>query len=168
MTDSVNMVAFLVLAIASIGGALGMVSSRNVVHAALWLLEVSVAAAGLYYLLDAAFIALVQLLVYAGAVVVLTVFTVMLTLRRKEDAVRAVDFSWVAVALAVALGGILLTAVAKFKTAVPATREAVPSIATVGATLFSMRGYALAFEIASVLLTVALIAAVWWSREVRD
>ncbi|MBI5230745.1 MAG: NADH-quinone oxidoreductase subunit J [Coriobacteriales bacterium] len=168
MPNTVDGIAFAILAISMVGGALGMVSSRNIVHAALWLLEVSVAAAGLYYLLDADFIALVQLLVYAGAVVVLTVFTVMITLRRREDAVRPVDFSWPALLLALALGGILLAAAANFPKKTISMPDAMPSIVRFGELLFTARGYALAFEIASVLLTVALLAAVWWSREVED
>lgn len=168
MPDTVSGIAFMVLAVTIVAGAIGMVASRNIVHAALWLLEVSVAAAGLYYLLDATFIALVQVLVYAGAVVVLTVFTVMLTLRRKEDAVRSLDFSWPALLLAVSLGAVLVVAAARFHAPASLSAGAVPSVSQLGVTLFSYRGYALAFEIASVLLTVALVAAVWWSREVDE
>lgn len=168
MSDTVSGIAFAVLAFAMVGGAIGMVGSRNVVHAALWLLEVAVAASGLYFLLGAGFVALVQLLVYAGAVVVLTIFTVMITLRRREDAVRASDFSWPALLLAVALVGILLVSVARFPVTTPVAPANAPTIATFGTTLFSLRGFAVAFEIASVLLTAALVAAVWWSREVDD
>ena len=85
-----------------VGGAGAMLLSRNVVHAAFWLLEVMVAVAGLFLLLSAEFLALVQLMVYAGAVSVLVLFTVMLTLRRREDAVRPLGLSWAAGGLALA------------------------------------------------------------------
>lgn len=168
MPDTVNGIAFAALAFAMVAGALAMVSSRNIVHAALWLLEVAVAAAGLFYLLEGAFVAMVQLLVYAGAVVVLTIFTVMLTLRRKEDAVRPVDFSWSALVLALAFVGVLLLAVVRFPFPATLGGGELPSLAAFGERLFSLDGYALPFEIASVLLTAALVAAVWWSREVDD
>jgi len=94
MSETVNGVVFLVLSFATIGGAVMMLSTRNVVHAAFWLLEVMLATAGLYLLLSAEFLALVQVLVYAGSVTVLVIFTVMLTLRRREDAIRPFEPGW--------------------------------------------------------------------------
>jgi len=168
MADTVNGIAFAVLAFAMVGGAIGMLSSRNIVHAAFWLLEVSVAAAGLYGLLDAGFVALVQLLVYAGPVVVLMIFTIMITLRRREDAIRPSDFSWPAALLAIALGALLMVAVSRFPVPSVVMPDALPSFARFGQLMFSIRGWALPFEIVSVLLTAALVAAVWWSREVDE
>ena len=86
MSSSIDAVPFILLAAAALAGGLMVVLSRNVVHAAFWLLEVMMAVAGLFMLLSAGFLALIQMMVYAGAVSVLVLFTVMLTLRRREDA----------------------------------------------------------------------------------
>lgn len=165
MTDSVNAIAFAALAIASVGGALGMLSSRNIVHAAFWLLEVSVAAAGLYYILGAEYVALVQILVYAGAVAILLIFSIMLTLRNREDAERDADFSWGALALAAFFFAAIAVTTLGFKPTAVRMPAAMPDLSTLGEAMFSPGGWALPFEIASLVLTAALIAAVWWSRE---
>lgn len=166
MAETVNGIAFAVLAIASVGGALGVMSSRNVVHAAFWLLEVMLAVAGIYLLLSAEFLALVQVLVYAGAVTVLLLFVVMLTLRRREDAVRPLDASLAAGALTLVFGAILYVGLARFTPTVAPMPDAVPDVAAFGLMLFSPDGgWVLPFEIASLVLLVALVAAVWWSKE---
>jgi len=143
MPSTVDGFAFVVLAIAVLGGAVAMLSTKNVVHAAFWLLEVSVAAAGVYFLLGADYIALVQLLVYAGAVAVLMIFSIMITLRRREDAIRPRDFSALGALLGVVFCGLMLFLVRGF----------------------SVKGWAVPFEIASLVLTAALVGAVWWARE---
>lgn len=165
MPDTVNAVAFGILAVACVGGGLAMLSSKNIVHAAFWLLEVSVAAAGVFYLLDATYIALVQLLVYAGAVAVLMIFSIMITLRRREDAIRPRDFSLFGAMLAVVFCATMLFAISGFE--VPAHRvpAVAPDLVAFGRLLFSVKGWALSFEIASLVLTAALVGAVWWSRE---
>lgn len=161
MPDGVAVIPFLVLAIAVVTGALMVVLSRNVVHAAFWLLEVMMAVAGLFMLLSAGFLALVQMMVYAGAVSVLVLFTVMLTLRRREDAERSLDLSWsagmVALGVAVAVG----TAIAGFIPPTVVAPALTPGVAEFGRALFTER--ALPFEIASVVLLIALVGAVWWA-----
>lgn len=166
MAETVNGIAFGVLAIATVGGALGVMSSRNVVHAAFWLLEVMLAVAGLYLLLSAEFLALVQVLVYAGAVTVLLLFVIMLTLRRREDAVRPLDASLAAGALTLVFGAILYVGLARFAPAIAPMPDEIPDVAAFGLMLFSPDGgWVLPFEIASLVLLVALVAAVWWSKE---
>lgn len=165
MSDTVNAIAFGVLAVAILGGALAMLSTRNVVHAAFWLLEVSVAAAGVFYLLDASYIALVQLLVYAGAVAVLMIFSIMITLRRREDAMRPRDFSPIGAVLAAVFCVVIVIAVRGFEFPVARMPAVAPDLVVFGKSLFSLRGWALPFEIASLVLTAALVGAVWWSKE---
>jgi NADH-quinone oxidoreductase subunit J len=165
MSESVNGIAFVVLALATAGGAAAMLASRNIVHAAYWLLEVSVAAAGLYYLLAADYIALVQLLIYAGAVAILLIFAIMISLRRREDALRSVDFSLPALLLDSAFFGVVTAAIVGWKPEAVTLPAAMPDLPTLGKQMFSVTGWALPFEIASLVLTAALIAAVWWARE---
>jgi NADH:ubiquinone oxidoreductase subunit 6 (subunit J) len=161
MPEQIAAVPFIVLAVAALGGALMVILSRNVVHAAFWLLEVMMSVAGLFMLLSAGFLAIVQMMVYAGAVSVLVLFTVMLTLRRREDAVRGLDLTWSAAGIALA---VLVAVVAAISTFVPKLVKApavTPGVAEFGRALFTT--WSLPFEIASVVLLVALVGAVWWA-----
>ncbi len=166
MPETVNGIAFVLLAFASVGGAIGMLATRNVVHASFWLLEVMVALAGLFLLLSAEFMAMVQLLVYAGAVAVLVLFVIMLTLRRREDAIRPRDWSWPAAGMTVLFGGLVLGVVARYAPTDVRMPSVVPDTAAFGKVLFT--AWMLPFELASLVLLVALIGAVWWSKEGDD
>jgi NADH:ubiquinone oxidoreductase subunit 6 (subunit J) len=161
MPDVIPAIPFVVLAALTIFGASMVILTDNVVHAALWVLEVMMSVAGLYMLLSAGYLALVQIVVYAGAVSVLLLFTIMLTLRRREDAVRPLDLSWTAGALAVATLLAAATAVISFRPIVQAAPRVTPGILEFGKLLFTR--WALPFEIASVVLLVALVGAVWWA-----
>jgi NADH-quinone oxidoreductase subunit J len=161
MPESIAAIPFLVLAVATIVGAAMVVLTKNVVHAAFWVLEVMMAVAGLFMLLSAGFLALVQVMVYAGAVMVLLLFTVMLTLRNREDAIRSRDLSWAAGGIALAVLVAAGTAIASFAPPIPKMPDVTPGVAEFGRLLFS--GWALPFEIASVVLLIALVGAVWWS-----
>jgi NADH:ubiquinone oxidoreductase subunit 6 (subunit J) len=165
MSHTVSGVAFAILAVMCVGGALGMLVTNNIVHAAFWLLEVALAAAGVFFLLNADYVALVQLLVYAVAVAVLMVFSIMITLRRLEDAIRPRDFSAVAAALATVFGVAMIYAIRGFHASAQKLPATAPSIAAFGSMLFSAKGWSLPFEIASLILTAALVGAVWWTKE---
>lgn len=165
MSELLVTLTFAGLALVLVIGAIAVVASRNVVRSAFWLLAVAAAAAGVFALLEAAYVALMQVLIYAGAVAILNIFTIMITMRRREDAVRPQDFS---------LPGLLLAGTFFALVAVPivgdtlprvADPAAFPGITEFGELLFSADGWALPFEIASLVLTAALLAAVWWSRE---
>jgi NADH:ubiquinone oxidoreductase subunit 6 (subunit J) len=142
-----------------------MLYTKNIVHAAFWLLEVSIAAAGLFFLLRADYVALVQVLVYAVAVAVLMVFSIMITLRRLEDAIRPRDFSALAAAIATVFCASMVWALRGF-TGHPAQPMPpyAPDVAAFGRLLFSAGGWSLPFEIASLILTAALVGAVWWTK----
>ncbi len=143
------------------------VLTRQVVHAALWLVTALGALAGCYLVLGAEVVALVQLLVYVGAVVVLVLFAMMLT-RAPIGRSDAVDASWPQrVAAAVAglavtglLGVTLLMAVQGRAVVVDAERAAAQPLAR---SLFG--AWALPFELLSLLLLAALVAALVLSRE---
>lgn len=161
MPESVSFVPFAVLGLLAVGCSAMMLATRNVVHAAFWLLGVMLALAGLFMALSAEFLALVQVMVYAGAVAVLLLFVVMLTLRRREDAVRPVDFSWPAAGLASAFLVSVLVALRGFAPVAPKMPASVPGVAEFGRLLFT--DWVLPFELASLVLLVALVGAVWWS-----
>jgi len=160
-----NLIAFVVLALITLTAAVNCVSSRNVIHGAYWLLLAAIGTAGITWFLGAEYIAITQLLIYAGAVGILTVFTVMVTQRSYESSTREVKLSWSALILA--LGFFALIAYGIISTAgleqftIPAEPIA---LAEFGKYLFDLEGHAFAFEIASLVLLVALVAAVWWTK----
>jgi NADH:ubiquinone oxidoreductase subunit 6 (subunit J) len=165
MSETVSGIGFGILAVMCVGGAIGMLTTKNIVHSAFWLLEVALAAAGVFFLLEADYVALVQVLVYAVAVAVLMVFSIMITLRRLEDAIRPRDFSAVAAALATLFCAMMLWVVRGFHGPAQTMPALAPDIAAFGRLMFSAHGWSLPFEIASLILTVALVGAVWWTKE---
>lgn len=140
----------------TLGGALAVVMSRNIVYAAFGLLASMVGVAGLFLLAFAEFLALAQLLIYGGAVVIVILFALMLT--RIEDFESLSDHpQWpVAAIVAIAVFGVMGAAIAA--TAAPATERAGVSFETLGRVLFT--DWAVPFEVASLVLLVALIGAV--------
>jgi NADH-quinone oxidoreductase subunit J len=164
-----NAIAFSILGIAVLFGAVSTITATNVIHAAFWLLECAVASAGLIWFLGAEYIAIMQLLVYAGAVGILVIFTVMVTHRSYEDAERAVKTSWTSLLIALALFALvaygILTSpeLATLNTAAPLV-----ALKDFGLAMFNPDGWTLGFEVASLILTVALIAAVWWTKDGDD
>ena len=168
MSEYVSGIAFVALAIATLGGSVMMLATRNVVHAAFWLLEISVAAAGLYMLLEADYIALVQLLIYAGALAILLIFTIMITLRSREDAVRDRDASVLAMTLAAVFFAVVAFAVTGWDSPGVTLPEQMPDLVDFGTRMFALDGWVAPFEIASLVLTAALVAAVLWSKEGDD
>lgn len=142
------------------------VTSRRVVHCALWLVVCLGALAGVYLLLGAEVVALVQLLVYVGAVVVLVLFALMLTRApiasaRDLDAPPGQRLAGALAGLAIALlvGGSLLLVVGGRTLAVDRGRGSPEAI---GEAVFG--GWVLPFELLSVLLLAALVAALAISR----
>lgn len=168
MSEGFISFAFISLSILLVGGAVGMLVSRSIVHAAFWLLAIATAAAGLFAILQASYVALMQLLIYAGAVAILNLFTIMITLRRREDAIRSRDFSLAGALLAGAFFALVSIAVVGESLPEAPVLDSFPGIAEFGEALFAPSGWALPFEIASLVLTAALIAAVWWSRGEGD
>jgi len=154
---------FLVLALVAIASALGMLIGRNAVYSALFLVLNFATVAVYFLLLNAPFIAVAQVSVYAGAIMVLFLFVIMLL--GAERAAQAQSIPWqrpLAISLAVILlleaGFILLGQ----RGVVPLVTAELPSgfgsPAQVGTELF--QNYLLPFEVTSVLLLVAMIGAI--------
>ena len=152
---------FVIVAIFTLGGALGVVATRNVVHAALFLLLSLLGAAGAYLLLFAEFLALVQVLIYGGAVTIVVLFAVMLT--RSSEYPRITDNpQWPLALLTAAVLAAVLGAAFWLAPEVTATPQA-PAFTELGSALFTK--WALPFEIASLVLLVALIGAIIIARQ---
>ena len=151
---------FIVLAVLTIGGGVGVVVTRNVVHAALALLVSLIAVAGLYLVLFAEFLALVQVLIYGGAIIIVLLFAIMLT--RNSEYPRITDNKqWPLAALAaLAFLGILIPSFLINR--VDDTTPQNASFTGIGESLFTT--WAGPFEIASLVLLVALIGAIIIAR----
>ena len=151
-----TLILFYVAAALTLAGALVVVISRNIVYAAFGLLASMVGVAGLFLIAFAEFLALAQLLIYGGAVVIVILFALMLT--RIEDFESLSDHpQWpIAALVAIAVFGVIAATIAA--TAAPATERAGISFAALGTSLFT--DWAVAFEVASLVLLVALIGAI--------
>ena len=159
---SIELVLFLILSLVAIGSALGMLLSRNTVYAALFLVLNFATVAVFYILLNAPFIAMSQISVYAGAIMVLFLFVIMLLGTRSLPATGALPWqrplaALLALVLAAEAGYVLF--VRKVATAsIPQPVETFGSPQAVGRALFNQ--YLLPFEITSVLLLVAMLGAI--------
>jgi NADH-quinone oxidoreductase subunit J len=157
--------AFYTFGLLAIAGAIGVVVAPRVFHSALFLIMTLGAVAAEFVLLGADFLAVVQILIYVGAIMVLILFGIMLTPQQVElkdvgPATRTVA------AVVVAAAIFLITAVVVVTSQWPnsvATPIDVPTATIIGERLFGP--YVLPFEIASVLLLIAMIGAIVIARE---
>ena len=157
-------IAFVIVGVAAVVGAFRVVTARNVVRAALYLVVTLSAVAGVYLLLAAEFVAWVQILIYVGAIVILFLFGLMLTKapigREALDNQRRGVAFLVAVAI---LGGLVYLIQGAFDWDAPRIDPIEGSVASVGTSLFSR--FVLPFEVISLLLLAALIGAIVLSRK---
>ncbi|WP_395111439.1 NADH-quinone oxidoreductase subunit J [Actinomadura sp. SCN-SB] len=157
-------VVFSLLGVVAVGAAVLVVTTRRLVHAALWLVVSFGALAGGYLVLTAEFVAWVQVLIYVGAVVVLLLFGIMLT-RAPIGESRELDSGdrRAALAVAVATAAVLVTVmVMGFRDAYTPLRAGGGSADALGAGVF--RTWVLPFEVLSVLLLASLVGAIVLSR----
>jgi len=163
---TVSHVVFVILSAIALVGAVGVVTTRNLFRAALFLVLSFIGVAGFYILLEAEFLAMVQILVYVGAIAILIIFAIMLSQRLMEPGYKASNEQWVwAVVAAVALFAVL--AFILLKVGWPTAEASVPSgtITELGKALVDPDQYLLVFEVASMLLLAALVGAVVIARE---
>lgn len=158
---------FILFAGMAIGCALAVVAQRNPLYSAISLIGVFISLACLYVMLAAPFIAAVQVIVYAGAIMVLVVFVIML-LNVEEEAHRRPRLKFL-VPVAIAMSAVLIAEVSFILVSVqesritPASSEAnVGLTQSIGSALFTQ--YLLPFEITSILLLMAIVGAMTLAR----
>jgi len=163
---SVIQIIFLLTALFILVAAVSMVTTRSMVHAALWLVATLFGVAILFVVLEAAFLAVVQVVIYIGAIAIMFIFAVMLTRREMLDKGPQLNTKkW----LAAALGAITFVGLALMLTTWEGfTSYARPivnfdPVARLGNALLSPDAYLLPFEVASVLLLAALVGSVYVS-----
>ena len=167
----VQNIFFWILALAMVGGAIGVVRSQNVVHAALYLVVVMAGAAAQFILLGAEFVAWVQVIIYIGAVIILFLFGIMLTRApMRGDSSLDNDQRWpaaiVSLFLAGVLGTLLVEAFGKKEVVIGGAKGRellhVGQASTLADSIFKV--YVVPFEIVSLLLLAALVGAVVMAR----
>jgi NADH-quinone oxidoreductase subunit J len=150
---------FFALAVIAIAGAISLILQRHPIHSALSLIVVMVSLAGLYLLLGAEFISAVQIIVYAGAIMVLFIFVIMLLNAGVEE---RTNFSRMAayfgVPLAVVLAAGLAWSVSSGAQALSTAAGQITSTRGLATMLF--REYAFPFELTSILILIAILGAV--------
>lgn len=158
-------ILFLVVAFATLGSGFMVVTTRNLVHAALWLVATLFGVAVVFALLNAGFLAVVQVVVYIGAIAILFIFAVMLTRKDMRDQGPQMNRNWWFGAMLAVLtfGGLYFllqgwTGLSKTAADIPSGFDAVNEL---GNALVSPDAYVLPFEVASVLLVAALVGAVY-------
>jgi NADH-quinone oxidoreductase subunit J len=171
---NVEVVMFFVGAVFAIAGALGVVLAKNPVHSALLLVVTLISVALLFLLLDAQLVAAVQVIVYAGAVVVLFLFVIMLLgVDREESLADPVPFQRPA---AIALGAVLLVEIfvlagrtwatgasaARGSLSEPVDGQDLGNVERVARSLFT--DFLWAFELTAALLVIAVVGAVVLAR----
>jgi NADH:ubiquinone oxidoreductase subunit 6 (subunit J) len=159
---SVEQVIFYIIAALAIAGALGVVFSNDIVHAALFLVMALLMTAGVFVLLSAEFLGLVQILIYGGAVTILIIFALMLTRARQlQMRLNGAQQPFALVAGVLLAVGLIFMIV---QTAWPGTTDHVTLVPfeRFGTELFST--YSVPFEIASLVLLVALVGAIVIAR----
>ena len=164
MTEVFSTIGFYAFSALSIAGAIGMITARRLVHSALFLVASFIGVAAIYLLARADFLAAVQVLIYAGAIMILMLFAIMLTpgqmeLRRGGQVGQRLGAGLVSVSFLVV--AVLTLSGARWPLATTPTDQ--PTTATIGQVLLNQ--YALPFEMASVLLLAAMIGAIVIARE---
>ncbi len=164
MTGGGFVFAFYVLSAVTLVAAGGVMVSRNLLHAVLFLILTFVGVAGFFVLLSADFIAMAQVIIYVGAIAVLVLFAVLLTPRSGRNNAET-KFAIPGILLSVCLAAVFLFVV--HDTAWH-TNDVAPALgaAELGEALLTT--WVLPFEIASVLLTAALVGAIMLARTPQE
>ena len=158
-------VAFSLIAALAVASALGLVLKRNAIHGALFLVVNLASVAALYLMLGAEFLAAAQVIVYAGAIMVLFVFAIMVLIPGKEETGPDPRRPWrlVAVPLGALLGLQLIVVVRALRGGAPAGAAPVPgSVEAIARLLFTQ--YLFPFELTSVLLLAAMVGVLLLAR----
>jgi NADH:ubiquinone oxidoreductase subunit 6 (subunit J) len=161
-----SQVIFILSAALIIASALMVATTRNLIHAALWLIATLFGVAILYGVLEAGFLAVVQVVVYIGAIAIMFIFAVMLTRKEMRDRGPQVNAAWPLSALLglLTFGGLWVIfskwdGLGRLPAEIAGGSNAL--LAQLGVALTSPDAFVLPFEVASVLLLAALIGSVY-------
>lgn len=171
--DSQN-IMFVILAVLIVLSSIATVLTKSIVRAATYLLFVLLGTAGMYFLMGYTFLGSVQVMVYAGGIIVLYVFAILLTDGAKDNTFKRTlkDASWGLILSLVGFGTFTWVVLthhfkAQILTAPSETANAVTSIKSIGANMLSTgeNGYLLPFEAVSILLLACIVGALIIARK---
>jgi NADH:ubiquinone oxidoreductase subunit 6 (subunit J) len=164
-------IIFLIIGAVILGSAFMVVTTGNLIHAALWLIVTLFGVAVLYAVLDAGFLAVVQVVIYIGAIAILFIFAVMLTRKEMRDRGPQSNRAWwlSAIIALLTFGGLIAifrswSDFSRLPASLPAGYD---PIELLGNALVSPTAFVLPFEVASVLLLAALVGAVYVSFNLK-
>ncbi len=160
MTEQIT---FAALAIMLVGSALAVVLSKNLFHAVLWLALALTGTAGVFLMLDAEFLAAVQLLLYAGGIITIVVFAIVVTERLVGEHITQTNMRIGGGALiSLVLLGFIVNVLRK--SPLPATRPEMPGDLTRMLGMSVLTRYVLPFELLAVLMLVGMLGAIYFAR----
>jgi NADH-quinone oxidoreductase subunit J len=163
-------IIFLLTAAVILAAAVQVVTTRNLVHAALWLIVTLFGMAVLFVLLEAGFLAVVQVVVYIGAIAILIIFAIMLTRRVMQDTGSQTNRYW-PVALVIAVLLLVGIGVTVVRAGLPeAAQAAVPldNLRTLGLYLTSTEFYVVPLVVVGALLAVGMIGSIAIARDEKQ
>lgn len=163
-----SVIAFWLLAFITLGSALAVVYLTNIVHSALALILTFLGIAGIYLTLHADFLAAVQVLVYAGAVSILIVFGIMLITRgdgKMTDTNTFGKYKYTALVVVTFLFGVISYFIISTPWQVKTGTLSEDTMGEIAEILLGQ--YVIPFELAAILLTVAMVGAIVIAREVK-
>ncbi|MGM9986901.1 MAG: NADH-quinone oxidoreductase subunit J [Bacillaceae bacterium] len=154
-----ELVAFFILAFLALGGAIFMINAQKVMHMMLLLVFTFLSLAGIYVLLEAEFVGVVQVLIYSGAITILMLFGIMLTKSQDKQVTKGNIWRRGALFVSIfAFFGVMYVAISNFVESNKPITEVQNNTAEIGKVLYSQ--YIIPFEILSLLLLVALVGAI--------
>ncbi len=160
-------IIFYVLAAITVVSAVVVVFNRNVIHAAFALFFTLFAVSGFYVLLHADFIAITQIMIYVGGILILLLFGVMLTTKITDLQISTKNLNIIpSVIFTVGIISILVFIILSTKWNIKAPSANQETVSQIGKMLLT--SYLLPFEIASIVLLVALIGSAMFARKIKD
>ncbi|MCE1164728.1 MAG: NADH-quinone oxidoreductase subunit J [Bacteroidetes bacterium] len=160
-------ILFYVLAFIIVASAVLVVFNKNVIHSAFALFFTLFAVSGIYVLLRADFIAITQIMVYVGGILILLIFGVMLTTKITDVELKTKNLNVVpSVIFSLGIVIILIFVILSTKWNIRMAPESEETVSQIGKALLTT--YLLPFEIASVVLLVALIGSAMFARKIKD
>jgi NADH:ubiquinone oxidoreductase subunit 6 (subunit J) len=165
-------IIFIIVAVVTLAAGISVVTSRNLIHSALWLILALFGIAIFYVLLDAGFFAVIQVIIYIGAIAILFIFAAMLTRKVMQDTGPQANPNWWLGALIALLlfAGIALVLMnwPGFTSLAPELSNSAGRISQLGLALVSADQYVLPFELASILLVAGMIGAIFVAGEKKQ
>lgn len=161
-----EMIAFFILSMMSISGAVFMIQFSNVIHMSLSLAFTFFSIAGIFLMLNADFLAVIQILIYAGAISILMLFGIMLTKHKEETERGNLSFRVVSFVSCGAVFAALLCVIYRTTLSGEVAQVSDFTISKLSELIF--KHYVIPFEVASVLLLVALVGAVILARKEEE